>query len=85
MILNLSNNFIRTYNKYVSQLLPKFNEIQSEDKTDTDFMCVSVALRIAAKLSKKFGYSKDAFMEAADGNYDLENEIKTTEKKEYLN
>lgn len=92
MILNLSNNFIHTYNKYVSQLFPKFNEIQSEEESETKFMCISVALRIAAKLSKKYGYSKESFMDAANGNYDLECqqeiksvELKSTDNKQYLN
>ena len=92
MIFNLSNNFIRTYNKYVAELFPKFNDIKSEDITEKEFMCVSVALRIAAKLSNKFGYTREAFMDAANGNYDLECqqemkpiEMKSSDTKQYLN
>lgn len=81
MILDLSKDFIFNYNKHVSTLISKFDQIIKNKSEENVFMAISVALRIAAKLSRKYGFDKEAFMDAASGNFDLEN----GENIEYIN
>lgn len=76
MITDLSNEFISEYNKNLNKLMPFFSRISNKNTEENRFMSIALALRIAAKLCQRFGYSKEAFIDAANGNFDLEhNEI----------
>ncbi len=74
MISNISDEFVFSYNKHLTKLTPYFNKITRKPSEENVFMAISVALRIAAKLCQKHKFDKDAFISAAIGNYDLEEE-----------
>ena len=74
MISNLSDEFVLTYSKHLSKLTIYFNKITKDRSKENIFMAVSLALRLAAKISIKYGHEKSVFMNAASGNFDLEAE-----------
>lgn len=64
-----------TYNDTMNEFEPFFDDFVEENKGSESsvFIAISVALRIAAKLCKKFNVNKSAFVEAANVNYEMEN------------
>lgn len=73
MINDLSDEFIFNYNRHINKIVPIFRRIADNESEENVFMTVSVAFRIAAKLCRIYGYSREEFLSAAIGNYDLEN------------
>ena len=85
MINELSDDFVLSYNKHLAKLNPYFNKITKTSSEENVFMAISVALRLAAKVAIKYGYARDAFISAATGNFDLEEEEKQQKPSPELN
>jgi len=81
MILEPSDNFIINYNKFIKYFFPKFEIIANDKKEESVLLSITIPLRIAAKLCKKFGYKKEDFLSAASGNFDLENNSEIKREK----
>jgi uncharacterized membrane protein len=64
-----------SYHDTINEFEPFFEDFIEENgqSESSVFIAISVALRIAAKLCKKFKIKKENFTEAANVNYELEN------------
>ena len=71
----IDNKMAISFHSTMNEFEPFFEDyIDENNKSEAAiFTAVSVALRIAAKLCKKFNVNKINFVDAAKVNFDLEN------------